>query len=213
MHVYIFPAKITRSNTHNYSVFLSVPLSSFYFSSSSSCDCRLTVYDHINFGGRSLLILQQNALFINDWFNDRVESAVITGSCVWIFYEDKNFNRQTYTTGNTHILQPGRYNTPISWGGPGNHISSARVLPPDGTIAIALFQHADFEGRMMVLYESDNHFKALDFNDEVHSVIITGGTWKLYEHSNYQGEHTQLSAGHYPNLQTFTIGNDEISSV
>ena len=171
------------------------------------------MYDDTNFGGRSLLILQQNARFTNNWFDDRVESAVITGSCSWILYHDKNFNRRSPVTGRSYILQPGRYNTPISWGGLRNHISSARALPLNGTTAIALFQHTDFEGRMTVLYESVNRFRALDFNDAVGSVIVSGGTWKLYEHSNYRGEYTLLSAGHYPNLHTFRVGNDELSSI
>ena len=168
------------------------------------------MYDHANFGGRSLLILQQSADFANDWFNNRVESAIISGSCSWILYNGVNFNRDTYATGRSYILQPGRYNTPISWGGPGNHISSARALPPDGTRAIALFQHADFEGRMTVLYRSANHFPSLEFDDEVGSAIITGGTWRLYEHSNYRGGYTQLGAGHYLFLRTL---NNILSSV
>ena len=184
-----------------------------YPSTCRGCDCRLSVYDKENLYGRSLLILQQNADFSNDMFNDRVESARISGSCSWILYQDKNFNRETFATGRLHIVRPGRYNTPISWGGPGNYITSARALPPDGTIAISLFQHSNFEGRMTVLYGSANHFPALDFDDQVGSVIVTRGTWKLYERSNYQGNYTQFSTGQYPNLLTARIGNDELSSV
>ena len=184
-----------------------------YPSTCRGCDCRLIVYVNANFYGRSLLILQQNADFRNDMFNNRVESARISGSCSWILYQDKNFNPVTFATGRTYIVHPGRYNSAISWGGPGNHISSARALPPDGTRAIALFQHSNFEGRMTVLYGSANHFPALDFDDQVGSVIVTRGTWKLYERSNYQGNYTQFSTGQYPNLHTARIGNDELSSV
>ena len=95
---------------------------------------------------------------------------------------------------------PGHYNTPISWGRLQNHISSACGLPLNGTTAIALFQHTDFEGRMTVLYESVNRFRALDFSDVVGIVcmIVSGVTWKLYERSNYRGGYTLLSAGTLP---------------
>ena len=179
---------------------------------SSACDCRLTVYDHENYGGRSLLILQQNADFRNDWFNDRVESAVISGSCSWIFYGHKNFNEE-WQTGISYFLRPGRYNSAISWGGPGNHITSARALPPDGTIAIVLFAHGDFDGRMTVLYGSSSHLPSLEFGDAVSSVIVIGGTWRVYERSYYQGTYTQLGTGHYRRMSSYSVGNDRISSV
>ena len=98
--------------------------------------------------------------------------------------------------------------------GPGNHISSARALPPDGTIAIiALFAHGDFDGRMTVLYGSSSHLPSLEFGDAVSSVIVIGGTWRVYERSNYQGTYTQLSTGHYRRMSSYSVGNDRISSV
>ena len=159
------------------------------------------------------MILQQNADFSNDRFNNRVESAVISGSCTWILYDGVHFNRATYSTGRSHNVRQGRHNTAISWGGPGNRISSARALPPDGTIAIALFEHADFEGRMTVLYRSTNNFRALDFDDQVGSVIVTEGFWTLYQYSNYRGKSTWLRYGHYRDISGFRIGGNQLSSV
>ena len=92
----------------------------------SGCGCSLLAYDHANYGGRSLLIKQQNANFGNDYFNDRLESAIIQGNCQWLLYRDHLF------LGNSHLLSPGYYPSAVSWGGVGNHITSARALPPRG---------------------------------------------------------------------------------
>ena len=169
----------------------------------------MRLYDHDNYGGRSLLLKQQNANFNNDYFSDRSESAKVYGNCKWLLYEHHDFNPQS--VGQTRILSPGNYPSSLSWGGNGNRISSARVLPPQGTDAIVLFQHSNFQGRMLVLYGSSNHLTSLDFNDAVSSFIITGGHWTLYEHDNYQGRHATYRPGHYSTSPS--VGNDQITSV
>ena len=169
----------------------------------------MTVYDGRNYGGRNLLIRQQNAQFSNDYFNDRVESIKIAGTCQWLIYEHVNFDGQSY------IVNPGSdYPSPNKWGGSGNHISSARALPPKGKKAIVLFQHSKYKGRMLTLYGSHTNLPAIDFNDQLSSFIITGGTWTLYEHTNYQGKHVTLGVGQYSaSALGGAGGNDKISSV
>ena len=164
------------------------------------------VYDHTNYAGRSLLIKQQNAHFNNDYLNDRVESAIVQGDCVWLLYQDPHF------LGQSHIVNPGYYPSSIGWGENGNHISSARALPSEGTVAIALFQHDHFQGRMLVLYASNSHLPSLDFNDQITSFIITGGRWTLYQHSSYGGRSATFGLGQYPTAPS-SVGNDQISSV
>ena len=90
------------------------------------CGCELTAYDESNFGGRSLLVKQQNANFVNDYFNDRIESLIIKGGCDWLLYEHRDFG------GRSYLLDPGSYQTAAKWGGRNNHISSARALPLKG---------------------------------------------------------------------------------
>ena len=109
----------------------------------SVCGCDLIAYDNSNFGGRSLLIRQQNAHFSNDYFNDRMDSAIVQGRCQWLLYQHSNFR------GRRYIVDPGRYPSPANWGGSANYISSARALPPRGivcTLATVLmtFQHEHF---------------------------------------------------------------------
>ena len=153
----------------------------------SGCSCSATLYDHPHFGGRSLYILQQNAKFGNDWFDNRVESALISGDCEWILYQHHDFNRHGYPhNGNTHLVRPGHYNSATSWGGPGNQLTSARALPPRGTIAIVLFEHSTYTGRMTVLYSSTHSLSWMEFSNAASSAIVIGGTWRIYVDSSYQ---------------------------
>ncbi len=154
-----------------------------------------------------MLISQQNADFGNDFFNDRVESIRLNGNCRWIFYERSNF------AGSSHYLRAGYYASAPSWGGRGNRISSARALPPDGTTAILLFQKSNYLGRMSALYASNSHLPSLDFGDHVSSVIIIGGTWTLYQHSNYEGKSITLRPGEYASIHGTSLGGDSLSSV
>ena len=163
------------------------------------------MYDHGNYQGRSLLIKQQNADFRNDYFNDRVESARVEGNCRWLLYEHIDFE------GQAALINAHNYNSYISWGGSGNRISSARALPPAGTEAIVLFQHVNFRGRMLVLYNSHYNLPAIDFNDQLSSFIVTGGSWRLYQHSQYSGSRATYGPGDYASQPA--IGNDQLSSV
>ena len=128
------------------------------------------------------------------------------GSCRWLFYEHTQF------AGRTSLIYTHNYQSYIGWGGSGNHISSARALPPAGTEAIVLFQHTNFQGRMLVLYGSHSNLPAIDFNDHLSSFIITGGRWTLYQHTVYHGSSATYGTGDYATLPS-GIGNDQLSSV
>ena len=164
----------------------------------------MTVYKHTSYGGRSLLISQQNADFRNDFFNDIVSSMKITGTCNWLVYTDVNFE------GTSFLLTPGDYPSYTSW--VNDKLSSARVLPPAGTTAIMLFEHHDFLGRMLTLYSSESDLRNRNFNDVLGSFIITGGTWTLYQHINYGGSSASFSTSAYKLLPS-SLTNDDISSV
>ena len=153
------------------------------------------------------MLSQQNAYFGNDFFNDRVESINLKGKCKWLFYQHGNF------LGSSHLLRAGYYASAPRWGGRGNQISSARALPPDGTRAICLFQHGNYQGRMLVLYGSHSNLPAVDFNDHISSVLITGGKWRLYEHTHFIGRSVSLGPGEYPSIHGLRIGGDTVSSL
>lgn len=181
----------------------------FFFATCRASGCDLRAYDKRNYRGRSLLMRQQNANFLNDYFNDRIESVKVHGKCQWLLYKHINFK------GRCYILNPGSYSNPRTWGGRGNHISSARALPPQGTKAIVLFQHTNYRGRMLVLHGSNSNLPAIDFNDQLSSFIITGGRWTLYEHVGYKGRRVKLGPGMYTSATVLgrAGGNDKISSI
>lgn len=102
------------------------------------------------------------------------------------------------------------------WGGPTDRISSARALPPRGTNTIVLFEHCNYQGRMLVLKASDPRLSSNEFNNRASSIIVLGGTWNLHNYPNFQGRPVTISGEpeyKYPNLrQQFRLG-DAISSV
>ena len=195
------------------SCLISVATSLYSFKSDRVCGCNLRAYDKTFYRGRMLLLKQQNANFLNDYYNDRVESVKVLGRCQWILYQHINF------LGTSYILKPGRYPYPKRWGGVRNQISSARALPPKGKVAIVLFQHSYYRGRMLTLYTSNRNFLKLNFNDKMSSFIITGGRWTLYKHINYRGVRMTRGPGKYPTRKSWsrfwisTPGNDQVSSV
>ena len=111
-------------------------------------------------------------------------------------------------------MDPGNYPSPNNWGGSGNEISSARVLPPLGTTAIALFQYDNYRGRMQVLTSSTSSLIPLHFNDKLDSFIIIGGHWTLYEHTSYAGKSVTYGPGQYTVSSLEDAGgSNRISSV
>ena len=125
------------------------------------CRCGLLLYDYPSYGGRSLLIKEQNANFVTDNYNDRVQSLVVQGECPWLMYEHINFNGVTTNNyvifnSDSFFIHPQNYSHSTEWGGHGNQILSARALPPNSPDleAIALFEHPNYGGRMVVLYST-----------------------------------------------------------
>ena len=66
---------------------------------------------------------------------------------------------------------------------------------------------------MLVLYASDPNLPLVDFNDQLSSFIITGGSWTFYEHPNYRGRRSSYSGeGDYTSPPS-GIGHDRVSSI
>ncbi len=149
------------------------------------------MYEHNNFAGQKLTVYGQIGDLNNNAFNDMVSSAKVYGSCQWIFYADPNYQ------GDPSVLSAGSYPSTLAWGQNNDALSSLRAVPPQGTTSIALFEHPKFSGKILVLYGSASNLPDYNFNDIVSSAIVTGGTWELYEHSDYTGSHITLSQGHH----------------
>ena len=134
---------------------------------------------------------------------------MIVGNCQWLFHKDINFGSIAY------LVEPNScYESAAIWGGFGNEISSARALPPDleGTDAIVLFEDAFFNGRMLVLYDSDSNLVNDDFNDKLSSFIVIGGFWTLFYHTEYRTSGGTFTAGNYQVFPSNVL-DEEVSSV
>ncbi len=77
-------------------------------------------------------------------------------------------------------------------------ISSARVLPPVGTDAIAIFEHPYYCGAMTVLYSSHEFLQEIEFDDKISSEIVFGGTWSLFDQPSFEGLSITRATGKYP---------------
>lgn len=81
-------------------------------------------------------------------------------------------------------------------------------------MSITLYEHADFNGRKVILTESNMDLTQIGFNDKASSLKVASGTWIVYQHINYEGRSYQVSAGSYNYGDICgSIGNDVISSV
>ena len=85
---------------------------------------------------------------------------------------------------------------------------------------IQLFRDTNFSGGSITKTDSDSSLKNEGFNDVVSSVIVTSGTFTLYEHVNFGGYNFTVSArggpnsdGRYPNSQTLAGRQDVLSSL
>ena len=123
----------------------------------------------------------------------------------WIFYQHVDFK------GNAQVVEPGDYPTYSSWGGANDDLSSLCPLPSEseGDTVIAIFEHVNYGGRMLVLTSSEANFLTHSFNDIACSLIIVKGRWTVYKHINYDVALGTYTAGTYvPNLAP----NDTLSS-
>ena len=54
-----------------------------------------------------------------------------------------------------------------------------------------------------------------DWNDKISSVVITAGTWQLFENGGFTGASTIVGPGYYQYVEdpSFNMQNDSISSI
>ena len=145
---------------------------------------------------------------VDDGWNDRASSAVVSGGCQWILYE------HGYYEGNSAVIRPGRYTFSSSPSSvfPNDTLTAVYCLPSEGTPAIVLFEHDHYRGQRRVLTSSSSNLG--NFNDKTSTFIITGGRWQLYTQQNYQGSSVTHGQGLYPTANSLTpVANDALTSV
>lgn len=76
---------------------------------------------------------------------------------------------------------------------------------------VVVYQHRSWDGwayrtNLNVLYVGDA------MNDQISGIIVVSGTWRFFEHRDFQGQSWDLAPGFYEYVETFGIPNDRISS-
>lgn len=163
------------------------------------------LYEHDNFGGRSIDLSQGIDDLQQRGFNDRVSSVVIRQG-LWEFCSDAHFRGQCITLG------PGRYPTMGSWNLNDKLSSVRRVNGAGQRSAIELYEHANFGGRSLDASRGVDDLGRVDFNDRVSSVVIRWGRWELCSDADFRGRCITLSPGQYADLNRWDF-NDVLSSV
>ncbi|XP_048349461.1 beta/gamma crystallin domain-containing protein 1 isoform X2 [Sphaerodactylus townsendi] len=152
---------------------------------------KVQLFSEPEFQGRSQ-VFEKNASQIDDLFPAK-SSKVLSGS--WIAYDKENFS------GNQYVLEEGAYpDLPAMGCLPHTCLKSLQVINIEfSEPAIALFEKENFRGKKMEFTTEIVNLKFLGYNPHVASVQVLGGTWLVYEHSNYKGRQILLKPENIPN--------------
>uniref|UniRef100_A0A8C6JQU2 Uncharacterized protein n=1 Tax=Melopsittacus undulatus TaxID=13146 RepID=A0A8C6JQU2_MELUD len=119
-------------------------------------------------------------------------SKILDGSC--IVYDQEEFS------GNQYVLEEGIYPDLTAMGcSPQAVIKSLQIINIElSEPCIALFEKVGFQGKKIKFSTEILNFQFLGYNPRVASVQVLGGTWVIYEHSNYRGRQMLLSPKEIP---------------
>lgn len=131
-------------------------------------------------------IFEKNTSYIDDSFATK-SSKVLGGN--WIAYDKEDF------CGNQYVLEEGAYPNLSAMGcAPQTSLKSLRVINIElSEPCIALFEKEGFKGKKMEFTAEVLNLQFLGYNPQVASVEVFGGTWIIYEYSNYRGHQMLLS--------------------
>ncbi len=87
----------------------------------------------------------------------------------------------------------------------------AAVVSLHAAADVTFYEHDNFQGRAYTTNDPINNFKQFGFNDRASSVVVTGRTWEVCEHANFEGRCLILRPGSYPSLGSMNM-NDRLSS-
>ncbi len=84
--------------------------------------------------------------------------------------------------------------------------AAARDLPE-----VVLYEHIDFGGAQWRTNLSYSWVGSW-WNDRISSIVVVRGTWRFYQHKDFQGSYWDLRPGYYRWVVAVGIPNDIISS-
>uniref|UniRef100_A0A8C3KTA6 Crystallin beta-gamma domain containing 1 n=1 Tax=Chrysolophus pictus TaxID=9089 RepID=A0A8C3KTA6_CHRPC len=150
---------------------------------------RLYLFSEPEFKG-NCQILEKNTRCI-DSFTVK-SSKVIGGSC--ILFDQEEFS------GNQYVLEEGIYPDLMAMGCLSQAaLKSLRIINIElSEPCIALFEKVGFRGKKIEFTTEVLNLRFLGYNPRIASVQVLGGTWIIYEHSNYRGRQMLLSPNEIP---------------
>ncbi|MBQ0937306.1 beta/gamma crystallin-related protein [Ideonella paludis] len=170
----------------------------------------VTIYEHIDSGGRSLAVNGPMTDLSRNGFNDSVSSVDIRQGS-WQFCSDADFGGRCITLG------PGRHNIDALMN---DEISSIRQVAGNGgygqggsyggSAAVTLYQHIDFRGSSAQINGAAVDLSQQGFNDQASSIEVRSGRWEFCMDANFAGQCFVLGVGRHAVPSQF---NDKISSV
>jgi len=168
----------------------------------------ITLYEHVNYQGRSVVIDTDapSLRYVN--FNDITSSIRINGG-QWEVCLDSEFR------GTCHVVDNDLPN--MSQWAFNDRISSVRPVHREnrrGRVrdqGITLWSGPNFTGRSVTLIDAEDNLRLQSFNDTAQSVEVHSGIWTVCRDSNFEGRCVELTRD-VRNLSVYNL-NREITSV
>lgn len=177
---------------------------------------KITLYEHVNFKGRSKTFTEANDNLIDEGFNDYSSSVIVEGG-VWVLYQHCNY------TGNVCVVMEGdRTNLLDCRGDKGTKIhdfndvvSSLKPLNYDFTEEpkCTVYVHG-FEGRSLQFTDDILDLGWYKMSNQISSIRVHSGAWVGYDMVNFHGTHSlYLKGDHIMSSTEGGFRNDQLCSL